>query len=192
MFLITGCGRSGTKYIVEVLAAVGIEAGHEKPGKHGIVDWHLVLAKPEEYDFILHQVRHPLRTIESMHSAREPSWKFICERVMDIRMDMSILERCMAYWYYWNLLAEKNAWLTYRVEDLDAVINQVGGVCLGKAPGRKAKNKMAKVPANMHTRRNGSRGKSIPKLGWKELREANLSLANAIHAMAKRYGYGGK
>jgi len=190
MFLITGCGRSGTKYIVEILKSIGVEAGHEKPGKDGTVDWHLAISRSPDYDFILHQVRHPLRTIESMHSAMGSSWEFICKRVMDIRMDMDILERSMAYWYYWNLLAEKNSWLTYRVEDLDAVINQVGGVCLGKRPGRKARNKMAEVSKDLHTRRKDKRGNGIPNLTWADLRAVNQRLAQSIHSTARRYGYG--
>ena len=37
--LVIGCGRSGTLYTATVLQLLGIDVGHELPGRNGMVSW---------------------------------------------------------------------------------------------------------------------------------------------------------
>ena len=129
--LIIGCGRSGTKYAAELLQEFGIDVRHEVMGEAGMVSWfatfedccslpgeHLPSISHSDY-LILHQVRHPLKTIASLRTITERSWQRIALHVPEVRQTTSLLARCMHYWYVWNLAAEMKAILTFRVEDLD-------------------------------------------------------------------------
>jgi hypothetical protein len=81
--LITGCGRSGTLYAMEIWRALGLDIRHERPvppngmiGADGMASWFMAADDPEppsgpsaldyEFDVIIHQVRHPLKVIASM------------------------------------------------------------------------------------------------------------------------------
>ena len=67
--IITGTGRSGTKYIHSVLTSLGLDMGiHEKsPGKHGGVGGYRVLTNiwTGLNGPIFTQIRHPLDTVRS-------------------------------------------------------------------------------------------------------------------------------
>jgi len=80
-FLIVGTGRCGTGYISRVLTRVGVKCGHEnvfsihgiKPNKDYIGDasWLAVPFLPNfdpESVFVVHQIRHPFKTIGSLVS----------------------------------------------------------------------------------------------------------------------------
>jgi hypothetical protein len=125
--LITGCGRSGTKYITFVLRRLGLDVGHERMGDDGIASWCMavnaesvawgVSASRYSFEHVLHQVRHPLDAIASIATFKEPSWRFICAHA-PIVADEPVLLRSAKYWYHWNLEAEKIAHWRYAVEQL--------------------------------------------------------------------------
>lgn len=78
-FLITGCGRSGTKYTARLLSAAGVPCGHEVAcGPTGFVgfgdatgesSWFAggYLDQLPDDVVIVHQVRHPEATVRSFH-----------------------------------------------------------------------------------------------------------------------------
>jgi len=130
MLLITGCGRSGTKYISMVLRRAGLDVGHEtRLGEDGIVSsfWTVdadrypgrhVQGPQPKFDVILHQVRNPLRTISSLTTGSQKSWKWNA-RYIPIAEDAPALRKAADYWYYWNLLADARSDWTYNIELLE-------------------------------------------------------------------------
>ena len=145
--LITGCGRSGTLYASEVWRTQGLDVRHENPsppngemGKDGIASWYMAVNDPDppfgpsaagyEFDFIIHQVRHPLAVIASVAQfvLKDPlSRDYIERNAPEARL--SAQEKLMPpkarlilqgarYWYCWNLLAQKKADVTIQVESL--------------------------------------------------------------------------
>ena len=135
MLLITGVGRSGTLYTTHVLRAAGYDVGHEHHlGAHGMVSWEWAIeadfypnwhvCNQPEFDVILHQVRHPLKTIASCTKAvNKEAWRYIYANT-PIDPESPLLQRCAEYWYHWTLYAEKRASWTYQVEMLDKLIGE--------------------------------------------------------------------
>jgi len=66
---------------------------------------------------VLHQVRHPLDNIASLHSIYHwPKYDKWCHYI-DYHHD-SLLMTCMKYWYHWNKRCEALALHTYKVENI--------------------------------------------------------------------------
>ncbi len=125
--LITGCGRSGTKFAASLLQHLGLDVRHEEMGADGIATWCMAVQSDDspwgggrrsvKFATILHQVRHPLAVIPSLTTFTPPSWEFIAQHV-SCPISEPILLRAAKYWYYWNLEAEKIAQWRYRIETL--------------------------------------------------------------------------
>jgi hypothetical protein len=132
--LVTGAGRSGTKYICFVLKRLGLDVRHERMGDDGIASWCMAVdaarapwgVPRSAYDFaqVVHQVRHPLATISSCTTFKAESWRFICEHVECSESD-SVLLRAAKYWLLWNERAEEGATWRLRVEDLPLVFPEL-------------------------------------------------------------------
>jgi hypothetical protein len=128
--LITGCGRSGTKYITFALQRLGLDVRHERMGRDGIASWYMAVdashspfgptRRGTDFRHVFHQVRHPLAVIASAVTLKEESWRFVCEHA-PIEIDEPPTLRAAKYWYYWNLEAERIAHWRYRVEDPGAL-----------------------------------------------------------------------
>jgi len=193
--MIIGCGRSGTTHICKVFSNLNLEIGHEKMGIHGISSWCMVPDSdircwgPSYYDLndhrftILHQVREPLGVIGSMLTAAEKSWQYIAEFIQ-IEENDSLLRRSMKYWYYWNLMAEKKAEYTYRIESLEDEIENLV---------RKTAYKFLLYKYNLT-----DVTRSIPKqtnsrehlkVTYRDLVMEDKELAQKILELAKKYGY---
>ena len=134
--LITGCARSGTTYISKFLQNCGLDVPHEVTGEFGCISWMMAAddcfapwgegSLGYEFDLVFHQVRNPLKCISSvMINQPNLTWDYICKHVPEIDILEPIIQRCAKYWYYWNLLAEKKADWTYRIEDLEQVIGEM-------------------------------------------------------------------
>jgi hypothetical protein len=188
--LITGCGRSGTKYISHVLSLAGLDIRHEIMGKDGIASWLLgvdaesVPWGPRRRDFrfrtILHQVRHPLAVISSTQTFTQVSWDFICQHIR-CELEEPLTLRCAKYWRYWNEQIELDADWRYRVEDLQIIWNEL---CerTGCPAGHAA---LAVVPRDINSRKG-----AYDALDWNTLRSLDAPLCLAIQEQATRYGYG--
>lgn len=140
--LIVGCGRSGTKYISELLKKNGFDVGHEQDGTDGIASWPMTITDGEDppwgpsfreykFDAIVHQVRNPVKVISSCHTILDKSWNYI-KKYIPIKETDSKLIMCAKYWYYWNLRAENLANFTYRIEDIDSTLPKLLKILRGK------------------------------------------------------------
>lgn len=201
--LITGCARSGTAYVSQVLNACKLNVGHETDGAYGISSW--VMAIPADqtpwgparnnYSFrhVFHQVRDPLKTISSVFTTEgTKSWAFITMHIPQISLaDLHII-RAAKYWYYWNLQAEAAAEWTYRLEDLDNLREEFErrlGVQLDSQKwGSIAKNAN---PRHLKPPRAGYIQTDKPtEFTWDDLeRELPLELFHKIQLLAQKYGY---
>lgn len=158
--LITGCGRSGTKYIAFVLRRLGLDAPHESVGKDGSVSWCMAVdadwtpfgesCRGYEFEHIFHQVRHPLAVMASVQTFKETSWRFICEHTA-VSMREPLLIRCATYWYYWNLETEKIAQWRYRIEDFHLIFASFCNRLQIKAD----QSVIEKLPVDVNTRKRG-------------------------------------
>lgn len=197
---IVGTGASGTKYISKILNRIGIAVGHERRRKDGLVSWELVIlseferckSKWSDEPIVLHQVRDPLKTINSLRVTHgKDSWEDIYATLNSITADMPLLYCCMHYWYDWNRKAEQMAKWTYRIEDLPSIwelfCDEIGRPDLSE--------KGISVIANMHEDIN-SKLKKIkqmglvpPRLTWDHLFGVDGILAWKIIMLARWYGY---
>lgn len=158
--MITGCGRSGTRYITFILRRLGLNVGHEELDSDGIASWCYAVnadvlpwgapAKNLAFEHIFHQVRHPLQVIPSACSFKDSSWLFICQHI-PCSMDEPVLLRSAKYWYYWNLEAEKKAHWRYNIEDF-GIIYENFCFRLGLPPNPAVINA---VPSDINTRKYG-------------------------------------
>lgn len=137
LILVTGCARSGTTFMAEVLKISGLEVGHEFYRSDGIVSWTMAVEsdrtpwgppyKEGAFKHIFHQVRDPLKSIASI-IATEPkeSWDFIKSFIPQIQNSDSRLVKAIKYWIHWNRFAEQKAEMTYQIEQLPHVLVEIG------------------------------------------------------------------
>jgi len=192
MILISGTPRSGTHYSAAVFQAIGVKLKHEEVDEDGAVSWvHIVedtFYVPERkrtreifdpgFTRIIHQVRHPLKSISSMQTLRPCSWEYMGRHVA-IDMDAPLPVRAMQAWIRWNsLIGERSQW-RFRIEDYRAVFGELLGQ-LGLDP----------VPfPEVSREKRESRSSRYPMLGWENLLHADAGLAGEVADLAVRYGY---
>jgi hypothetical protein len=159
--LITGCGRSGTKYASFALQRMGLEVPHERLGRDGISSWTMAVAAESRpygppssevsFQHIFHQVREPLASITSCMTFNNESWDFICRHI-ECPIVAPVLMKAATYWLLWNKKAEEIASWRYRIEDFhDGVACEI---CrrMGVASNLDA---ITSIPSNFNTRREG-------------------------------------
>lgn len=191
--LITGCARSGTTYISEVLKLGGLDIAHEVIGKDGISSWFMCIeadrvpwkhrpsALGYHFEHVFHQVRHPLKVISSvLATEHRKAVKYFSENIPEIYSKDKLIVKCAKYWYYWNLYAEQKAEWRYQVEQIDANLEEMGqrlGITLDKKI-------LEQVPRDSNHR------KATTNLTWAQLKqEIPANLFYNIQEMALRYGY---
>lgn len=186
MFLITGCGRSGTKYIAVALQQCGLGVRHEQMGKDGIVSGYYCFDAQQypggrhpvprpDFDVVLHQARHPLPTIASLQTTH--SWKWACQ-FLPVTPNDPLLKRCCHHWLGYNEAAEKLAEYTYRIETLEEVWPTLQRLIGFDAPY----SIVADLPKSINARKHDD-------VTWAEVRDAAPEIYDAILAASVRYGY---
>lgn len=193
MLLITGCGRSGSRYTATLLNRLGLRVGHEELHADGEIGWKglrkLLSGERIDFNVILHQVRDPIATISSLRThccglLKDVSRFFPTRSSLD--GSNGNLHRCMEYWYEWNLLAESRAIWTYRIEELPQVFDTFCEL-LGVSANRAA---LDALPTNINTRRTRRFAKfQRDTVNWDTLESIDRPLTTKIHELAVRYGY---
>jgi hypothetical protein len=212
--LIIGCGRSGTLYSAEVFRALGLNILHERDvvanqecGRDGYASWFLTVEDPQppfgpnavgcEFQYILHQVRDPLKVIASFAQfilqKGQKSPAFLEKHVPDFlegmdNPDLSLKEKLILqssrYWYHWNLLAEEKASGTIQIEKLELLLPRLSAD-LGLAYKPEFIADVSK-----ETNQRGIYLVDQPwVINWKEIEKLDHRLYDQIRNLAVHYGY---
>lgn len=140
-FVVTGLPRSGTSYLSALCKANGVEVSHEKYfTKHGPmlrnpqrrfdtvgdVSWLAPPYLPDGDMVILHQVRHPLKVVNSIHqlglfhSHRANDRLPFVERLAEnFNFSSDPLHSALRFYVEWNERCEKLTDKRFSVEKLD-------------------------------------------------------------------------
>ena len=181
--LITGFARSGTKYMSEVLKALGYKVAHEEMAEDIVVSYrHLPFS--HRFQCVAHQTRHPLSVLRSFETLPDTTY----QRVIDYtgltpnHKPEEKLKKFMWCWLNWCKEIDKICILRYRVEELEEVYDVVFGVLQLPVP-----DKFPQISKTTNT------WKALPeytkKLTWKDLENADSNLCRQIKELAKVYGY---
>lgn len=175
-------GRSGTVYTAEVLKAVGLRVGHELPGPDGAVGgifWKGYKRKLAEYDHVLHQVRHPLRTISSSVTWRRRTHRMYARQLGYRRalIPKDPLEAAMFSWVIYTTWADHYAEWRFRVEDMTEIFPRLYSYF-----GTDEQKSCPSLPLNLNTREHR-------EYGMRDLAKTNGVLADIIHFKGVLYGY---
>ncbi|MCP5203915.1 MAG: hypothetical protein H6992_07090 [Pseudomonadales bacterium] len=196
---------------------------HEKIGADGVVSWCMTVESNEapwgssrcgyEFEHIFHQVRHPLKTIPSITTFKETSWRYI-EQWCHCSPSDPLMLKAAKYWLHWNERAEEIADWRYRIEDFHDVYPEF---CerIGIKPDQSILNSYAK---NINTRDYGkllhiydelcmkmgiypkkcvrqflsgrkAMRQSTPEFTWDQLRDVDPLICDRIHMKTDEYGY---
>jgi hypothetical protein len=196
LILITGCGRSGTTYIAELLTLCGLDVPHEELGDDGCSSWYMAVedynspfgpgTRDAHFKHIFHQVRHPLDVITSWfynipeNIETKPTWDFLYAHILEIKKKDTHLVKCAKYWYYWNLRAEEKAEWRYKIEDMEIIFPEM---CqrLGVPVNFEA---LHKIPKDVN------KWKKLKRITWYDLKMGlNSKDFKNIQKLAVKYGY---
>ena len=207
--IITSTPRSGTKYISTLLNEVGCGTSHER--YHRWYNHYLFSWKPRYTEVswcaageldrlkayhsatpVLHQVRHPVDTINSLLFTRQMLWnQNVNWRVNGdgwVRYKLDTFERLgwemplehvaatQEFWWRWHWWIDRWQSFRYRIEDVDEETVNTIAAYLGRKPHDVAK-KLESIPKNKN-----SVGEVPAVIGWKDL-------TPKVRQLAESYGY---
>lgn len=210
--IIASMPRSGSCFITGVLHRAGLRIGHEHPEDGGVAGWTALFPASDFYkkamDFAtdlkkelvwLHQIRHPLSTIESMaamiargdwnHWGMPELWREL-RGVIDYHVMDSLLVCAMKLYIHLDSLVPKQTEFSYRIEDLaDAWAEicdraDVGEVDLDEVLGDPQFESPFAWPTNSHRNRKG-----YMPLSWELFEGVNPVLTNQLKEICDIYGY---
>ena len=212
--LITGCGRSGTLYSARLFSELGMDILHEldrytqdEKGKDGFASWFMAVDDPHppqgpssqdyQFQYVLHQVRHPLAVIASFaqfilqKGSRSP--EFIEKYIPDLKQglentDLSVKQRLILqsarYWYEWNILALQKATDTIRLENMG---RELPRLCDALGIDYDA-DVLTKISPRTNDR--GFYVEDEPwVVSWEELELLDPDLTDRIRTLAETFGY---
>lgn len=143
---------------------------------------------------ILHQVRYPLNAISTFQRSNKLTWAFV-SKILDFKAPLWRRERvtkedddyclkcCMNYWLRWNMMAERIAHITYRVEDISEVFNEI--VKLVERPELiEHKDFMLKESTLINSKKSVYEPRT-----WDDLKTIDEALTNDIVDLGWKYGY---
>jgi hypothetical protein len=179
--LILAYPRSGTRYIQKVAEAHGLKFGHE--GREDCTDGMVSykhLDKTDEFDIVLHQVRHPLSVISSSLAIVYDDVFRNMEAVTGRKFrSRNRIIKLMETWLVFNDMAEKVACLTYRIEDFESIYY---------AWGRDMQLEEIHSQPPLHINKNINSARH-PNLSWNDLRYISAEVAEQIYEKSQLYGY---
>lgn len=194
--IVTGCPRSGTMYVSALLRKLGVRVGHEAfcAGEQGMVAWwwpihgaHSRWMPSPSWDINttpqvrLHQVRHPLKVINSM--GHITTWDRI-GKYIDVGTNRNTGRRRMLMALNWNKLCEQFVGPDshrYRIEQLPDIFDEFCS-WVGCEPNRGAF-------ARVQHRNKRDPNREYNDYTWDDLSEIDAELCEQVKEMGRRYGY---
>jgi hypothetical protein len=196
LLVVIGCGRSGTQYTASLFQRAKVRSRHEYyvlGGRQRVLSsWPLSgdgvdVPWPPSTEMIahrklifVHQVRHPLAVISSSQTLEAKSWRYIARQI-DADATRP-LRRAMQYWLHWNVMAERKALMTYRVEQMEQMLPVL--VEKGELPV----SLDAVVSAFRETSQTTNKRRHTD-YSWADLEAEDAGLTSEIRALAAKYGY---
>lgn len=199
---VMGSGRSGTTFMAKCFQAIGLDVQHERTGRHGTSslfftagDHHWYPALPWykgrnhygerysdfEFQWRIHVVRHPLKTIPSIGKIFNGlNYEFLEELGIIPKNIKNKMLRCAWVYYGLNTMAESRD--PHMMVQLENIANDWPNIMQVMGMGPHPFPDLP--PANRGT---GFR-KSEP-LTWQELERLDEELCYSINNMSRRYGY---
>lgn len=208
----TGCGRSGTGYIAQVLAHAGLDAGHERvfagypaPEAQGELvpgtvesSWFaapFLQGRPATEVAVVHLVRDPLTWIDSWLRSGAMSRRFTSRYLKrwcpEMMREASPLRAAMWFWVRWNERVERHATLRIRIEDVDeeqlaCALGDAGLIEPDGSPVSDGRLAAALLPAST-PRDYNHKGGPPRTLTWDDLPFGFMK--KGVQVMAEYYGY---
>ena len=182
---ILSCGRSGTVYTATVLNKLGLDVGHEVPGKDGTVGaifWKGFVRNLSDYDHVIHQVRNPVDVISSFVTAQRNTEKLYCRDIgfADCYLPTNKLESSMLVWLLYTNWADRHSRFAYQVEDMPEAFP---GLC--QLFGLPKDTPLPEVSTTTHSRPH-------EKYGLEDMADVNPALTEMVRAKIIQYGYQGE
>jgi hypothetical protein len=209
--LITGTGRSGTKYTMSVLRSLGYNISHDdakRIGSDGAVAWPLAVkgrgpypkwaSKPGKARFraLIHQVRDPLASIPSRAAHIKPLLEpFVVAQTPEMkRMAPAFRNNSMAvallHYVTWNSLIEKqHPDFRFRVEHLNSTILMTILRAARLPLPKRDRPSFDEVLREANRATNSEHVKAHEDVTWPGLFRIHSGLAQQAYDMAIRYGY---
>lgn len=221
--LILACGRSGTQYISKVWKKAGLDFGHEHVLSDGCVSMYFCLphadisafntsnkhaVHPNEYreDFefehIWHQVRDPLKAIDSMAKAFNSTVRRWTQDHMGIDAGNAYKRQCsiedkylwaMRYYLQGNELMAQQAQLTYRLESLQniwwAPLCDKLGLGLPLFPNVSSTTNRGLRFAFKSKEQAAEIRETLYDTSWETLKRVDKTLAGEIRERTREWGY---
>ncbi len=222
--LILACGRSGTAYISKVFQKLGYDLGHERVGEYGCCSMYFVTPTTDcsivnkgqktgihvkecrsdfEFEHIFHQVRHPLKAIESLAGSFTRKVRLWTHTELNVCLPGKAedyqcpyedkLHWAMHYWLDNNELCQEQAEFTYQLESVENYWKKLADTLnlypvpefptikqntnQGLRFAFKTKEQVAIIKQNLHT------------TTWTDLERVNPTLTKRIKRLGKSYGY---
>ncbi len=211
-FLVTGIGRSGTKYAANMLTAAGLPCAWEKAffaGKRnpkwsepgGEASWFAMpsIADLPDDTVVLHQTREPIAWLRSWLQL-SAKWSPGVKSFVEDHCGFYIWERAphpasdMQVYVNWQRRVEETAaarklpYLRYRLEDLDAdLVGKIFELVGAEFNASMVKTALSTVPRSTNAMR--APDPRFADLGWDTLPRGPEF--DAFAEMAVRYGYEG-
>jgi len=134
---------------------------------------------------ILHQVRHPLKTISTFQRASKQTWRFIRSVCPRVSVENSTLLNCMFYWVDWNKMAEELAEWTYQIERLPEVFDEFfDRINCDRCKDPEMKDHMLATSKRVNSRRSMYKPRN-----WNDLFNENTRAAIEVVELGIKYGY---
>lgn len=204
--LVLGHARSGTAFTAKALSWLGLDIGHERPGRHGVCSWLYAVQNlsppwfPEvgprasAYDAIWHVIRDPLKVMASVIPEDPFFWDLRaahCPRLAEAIQQhgypdpagppaINYLVAAIS-WLDWLKLCDDQASWRFRVEDYRFWLYVAAGK-LGRVP---PPFETMDVPENYNGRSHAAPATADQLAGM-----LPADLHRELQETARRYGYG--
>lgn len=220
-YVVVSPPRSGTGYTAEVFSRLGLNCGHEKaffPGRYvyqgvaklwGDASWLAVpfLNKMPPGTLVLHQLRDPIKTLDSMSARRQlrgnnkpggkgprgEYTKFLNVHFDNWESDESQHERLARFWAEWHLKIEEQEnnpnlrYFRYKIEDMnEELLLSIASLIGAPAPIPD----QLQLALHTNTSTNHRVGLANTITPWaEEFLRTDHKQAEQVRSLGKRYGY---
>ena len=222
---VAASARSGTRYAAKMWQKLGLDVGHEYVGAGGTssspfvsprVKYPAVPSRPPkgrcihigehpsqfEFEHVVHQVRHPLKVVDSM---RWTPAQVNYLTAYGVPASKTLLVRAVRICWLWNTLCGQIAETRYRIEDIDVELSRlcalVGVAFPGKVPSvardtnhawryTAARNQLFQAGKRVPYKRVKEIVDTAPRVTWDMVLAVDRTYGPRLLAQAVEYGYG--